>query len=313
MDQFKLKVILRIMNLFITILSIVSIAAYFVYPLWKVEAEVKFTQELVTFMNEKIDEGTDPENESEETQTIKDVLQSFADNNVSFGLKIELFSYEFINALVTQDSKPVESIIEKNLDGVLDGLTDDIKAAMKPAIKAVVKVTIKNKVKDTLTQNATEEYNVADVLEDIGVTDDYIDQKVDGIMESLFSEDATVDTVTEEVITVVDEVLDKLSDAETYKENVSALSEEQRAEIHEQVENVVNKVLGVLADDEGNINVEDFVSDLLIGALNGENVLENLSKKLDIKGKDGEDPENAHTEEDGEGLIPDLVAYANES
>jgi len=105
-------------------------------------------------------------------------------------------------------------------------------------------------------------------LDDLGLTDTYIDEKTDQLIDTIYKEDATVEDAVNETVDIVKESLEqmKASGNETYA-NVE-LTPESEAELKEMLQDK----FAILENEEGKIDPEAFTNEFLLGLLQGEGI-----------------------------------------
>ena len=163
----------------------------------------------------------------------------------------------------------VDDILDRNLDSLATQLVAVIEPIAKNTIKtqasSAVKTEIKNAVKDYLSspENEVTQERVNELLTEAGVTDTYIEEKTDAIIDRLYESGSTVDGVVDEVMRTVDEVYADLTASDVEEFQDIALTEESRESIRSAVADIVTDY----ADENGYINPEEIVNRLVIEAL----------------------------------------------
>ncbi len=283
-----------ICNLIICFLCIVSIVSYFILPFWKVKISYTLTaesiQELVQdAVKDAGREDGDPENSGESSDVnYEDALGSinFADiveDGVTLELSISLQTKDILSSLTSDPAVLVETILTDNVSTIVDKLTPTIDKIAKNLVKTVAKMVLteqlKEQVKASLGDAATDE-DVKAELEALGLSEEYIGTKVDELIDALYQEGTTVDSAADATISVVEDVLNTMKESGNPDYADVELDDETKAEIKDSLVEVFSE----LADAEGNLNLEDFTSELILGLLEGED--ENLDGDGDGAGKD---------------------------
>lgn len=284
----KTKMVLFIFNAVISLMSIAAVLGYFYMPLFGVEAKVTFTEELVEYIQGEIQKTSNGEesaedDETDEVEVINEILTSFKEDGVSFRLRINLYSSDFINAALTRDVQPVESMIEKVVDDALEDLSEDISKAVRSASKAIIRTEAKKQIKNTVIESMSgdgttseEAQRIQEVCEEI-LTEEFIDNTVDTLMDAIQDPEATVESVTDALVQVVDNVVDKLAEDEEFAQAVENYYTE---EVKQQIRDSVEEVLSFIADEEGNIDLNDLINELIVAAINGEDVGKVFSDRM---------------------------------
>ncbi|MBQ8658822.1 MAG: hypothetical protein IJ506_06770 [Clostridia bacterium] len=310
----KKKLILFICNIVITILCVFSIATYFIAPLWTIDLSYTVSAEMLEEMIGQEDsqgngegenggdgsgEGTNNNTENVEKDVWDeiDVKEIVGEDGVTVKLTIRLQTSVVLSSLDSDATKVVEGVIDTNVDKVVEQLSGTLNKVAKGLVSQVSKVTLKTTVKEQVKKvfennaNFQDADRVEQILDEIGITDEYIEEKTQGLMDVLYAENATTEKIADKVTDTVAEVFDKLGAAgDQYEEFVDAeLSEEDKAEIHDQVAEVLSK----LEKEDGTINVDDFVSEIMLALLNGEDIESVLGDKL---GEDSSDESGSGAE-----------------
>lgn len=266
-DKAKLKFTLLVCNIFISALCIFAIVGYFVMPLWEVETSINVTPELVKMISPS-DESSGDSSESESGDMTKDVISALGESGLSFSLSLTLDSSAFISAATGGDTKPFERIIESNVASIMQTLSDNIQNAIKPLMKSVVVTVIKEQVqkavKETLEEGQNLDEETKQALEELGIDETFIEENIVNVVDALSADDATVESVSSAVMDVYDNVMSKIENSDEFGEEIS---EEDKAQMREEIEKSLNDVLTEIADEGGNIKIDDILNKLLLAAL----------------------------------------------
>lgn len=245
-------------NILIVALSAAAILSHLLFPLWRVHIVFPIQEKLLKEMlpeemadldvGEIVGDGI-PVSVTLEIRT-KDVFSSFTDTGVT----------------------AIESTIERNVDSVVDQLTptlDEIaekvlRAAAKQGVNDVLREQIRNFL-DPETDDT--DARVEEIIEKAGFDEEYINTTVDSLIDAIYSENATVDSVTEQALSCVENALEKLRETGEPEFEGATLTEEDKNKIRESTAEALSRV----ADEDGSIDMDQFVSSLLLGFLRSEN------------------------------------------
>lgn len=271
-----------ICNLVICFLCIVSIVSYFILPFWKVKVSYTLTaetiQELVEGATEDLGgEGSgegngEGNNEGEIDYT--DALGSvnFADiveDGITLELSISLETKDILSSLTADPAVLVETILMSNINTIVDTLTPTIDKIAKNLVKTVAKLVLteqlKEQVKNNLGEAATDEQVKAE-LESMGLTEEYINDQVGGLVDSLYEEGTTAESAADKTIAVVEDVLNTMKESGNPDYADVELDEETKAELKDGMVELFSE----FADENGNLNLEGFTTDLILGLLEGK-------------------------------------------
>ena len=245
-----------IMNLIVIALSIFAVLGHFFAPLWTIDLQITLTPEIAEVL------FPEPENPTEEEKTTAMLIKELAKENVSLGAKLNFDAAEIINCALTEDEN-TEVAIKKSIDELVDSVNNEKLKHIEDSIaRASVATAVKSQVsKFTEILNKDAET----IMNDIGIDDDFIKDNTNAILGAIRAENATVDTVTDTVMSVVDEVYDKFETSE-FADQIDDLSNTERTAI----EDVVKTVVGMIADENGNVDGNDFLSKLFAELLSGD-------------------------------------------
>lgn len=255
MSETKRTVPTLIFNVLFAIVCAAAIVMYFISPVWRIDVKANIS-------NEMMHELTGGE--------IDDLNEALGEDGTDVSLSIALDSMAVAQCLMQWDAAAmVSDILDRNLDSLATQLVAVIEPIAKNTIKtqasSAVKTEIKNAVKDYLSspENEVTEERVNELLTEAGVTDTYIEEKTDAIIDRLYTNGSSVDGVVDEVMTTVDEVYADLTASNVEEFQDIALTEESRESIRSAVADIVTDY----ADENGYINPEEIVNQLVIEAL----------------------------------------------
>lgn len=255
MSETKRTVPTLIFNVLFAIVCAAAIVMYFISPVWRIDVKANIS-------NEMMHELTSGE--------IDDLNEALGEDGTDVSLSIALDSMAVAQCLVQWDAAAmVDDILDRNIDSLAGQLVTVVEPITKNSIKNqasnAVKTEIKDAVRDYLSspENEKTEEEVNALLTEAGVTDTYIEEKTDAIIDRLYESASTVDGVVDEVMRTVDEVYADLTASDVEEFQDIALTEESR----ESIRNAVADIVTDYADENGYINPEEIVNQLVIEAL----------------------------------------------
>ncbi len=267
-----------ICNLVICFLCIVSIVSYFILPFWKVKVSYTLTaetiQELVEGAMDDLGDESGEGNDDGSDVNYEDALGSIdfkdiVEDGVTLELSISLQTKDILSSLTADPAELVETILTDNINTIVDTLTPTIDKVAKNLVKTVAKMVLteqlKEQVKNSLGDAATDE-DIKAELEALGLTDEYINGKVGGLVDTLYQDGTTVDSAADATISVVEDVLNTMKESGNPDYADVELDDETKAELKDSI----SEMFSEFADEEGNLNLEGFTTDLLLGLLEGE-------------------------------------------
>lgn len=254
-----------ICNIVIAVLCVLSIAAYFFFPLWKISLDYVMTAEMLQPTLDEIHvSGRDGE---ELTLDAKDIC---GEDGLTITLSLQIKTSDVFHSLGADSAVAVHKIVENNVDNLVDQLNAPLTEIVKDAAKAVAKSTLKNEVR-TQIKNAIADVvdeEVDQILIDAGITDAYIEDKLDKIMDLINADDATVKGVSEEIANTVEEFCEKLANANTGYDELKDM--ELSAEDKLKIEDSVAESLDAIAKDDGSISMDELLASLLLDVIGGK-------------------------------------------
>lgn len=275
MFKSKSRFIAFICNIIISALCVTSIGSYFVLPFWKVEASYRIDKATLRSLLEETlqnaeDDGTKIEISEADLNELGEPI---------IPLSISLKTTDVLSSLSGNAEETVNQILNVNVDSAVNGVMPELQKITKSVVKITSKSTIKETVKETVKdailnkegEKSDEELNnrVTEVLDSAGVTDEYISDKTDELVDLIYSANATVDNVAEKAAQTVDEVFNKLKNSEDDVLQDLNFSEEDKEELKDTMKDVLSNI----ANEDGTIDVNQFISGTLSSLLkgNGEN------------------------------------------
>ena len=300
MSKNPLKKKIAICNLIISVLCVLSIVAYFIMPFWKVELSYTLNADTIEDMmgdmmpeNSNSDENSDDENSDEEGMSFTDgnqivMLSSDSDEELSseeemmkemvddiigeegitLEIGIELKTADLLGSLTGDSTEAVETmlgnIIDNLVDTIYEPVTEIISKTTKAVAKQAVKTTVRESIKTAFGDEKSEE-EVNQILTDAGISDEYIDDSLNDIMTKLES-GVEVEEISDDVVAMVQDAMGKLEDiSDEYPEfEDMKLSEEDEEDLRAELEEMLTEI----ANEEGEINRDEVLADMLLQAMN---------------------------------------------
>lgn len=308
-----------VFNAIIICFCALTIASYFFAPAMNYGAKVVTTPELTNELKTVlVTEDSSPDSsqtgEINENEVIADVLDQLGKDKVTLTFSIkattpQLFALLFNKA---ETEAAIKRVINANVTTVLGEMSGSIDVVVEDLSKSMLRLSVKSALSDTINDFiSNEEFSdktVDTVLNDLGLTDEYLDEKSGMIFEAIKADGATVDTVTDATIAVIDEVVNDLASSTTGEyENLTI--ENLPDSVKETIKSSIKSIIGGFADKNGNINPDSIIYNALGRALDksssttptegGETAAINTALFAD--------GEKTYTKEDVEKLITDKI------
>lgn len=251
------RFIVFLLNIAVVLLSAAAVFSYFLSPFWKVKIDYILQEEALEKMLEgALDEL--PENID---------LGEIVGDGIPLHLSPEIQTTDLFSSFTdSEPQKAVERAIESNVDSLVDQLTPTLDEIAEKIVRATTKSNIGYIVREqvqnflsTSDPSVTDE-KVQELLDKAGFTDEYIAEKTDELIDAIYAENATIQSVSEKTVSVVEEVFGKLANSGEELFEDATLTEENK----KQIENDISEALSIIANEDGDLNVNDFVSSLLL-------------------------------------------------
>lgn len=231
----KHKGVAFIFNVIITAICLASVLAYFVLPLWKVNVSCTLTSEMFRSIT-----GESGENE----ELIKEIADELEKKPIDAAFDITLKTKTFLASFASDGEKLVAEMVDYNAETLAEQLSGTVKEVSKAAVRA----TAKNSLKETLKDGCAE-YQWKD--------EETVNAELDKLTDALMKDDATVSSVSDAAADAIANVYK----SETGNDIPEADKQAAKAEME--------KMLKEVADENGNIDADKLITDMLAQMLSG--------------------------------------------
>lgn len=237
----KRKGVAFIFNVIITAICLASVLAYFVLPLWKVNVSCTLTSEMFRAIT-----GESGENE----ELMKEIADELEKKPIDAAFDITLKTKTFLASFASDGEKLVAEMVDYNAETLANQLSGTVKEVSKAAVRA----TAKNSLKETL-KDGSAEYQWKD--------EETVNAELDKLTDALMKDDATVSSVSDAAADAIANVYK----SETGKDMPEADKQAAKAEME--------KMLKEVADENGNIDADKLITDMLAQMLSGNSGSDN--------------------------------------
>lgn len=231
----KRKGVAFIFNVIITAICLASVLAYFVLPLWKVNVSCTLTSEMFRSIT-----GESGENE----ELMKEIADELEKKPIDAAFDITLKTKTFLASFASDGEKLVAEMVDYNAETLANQLSGTVKEVSKAAVRA----TAKNSLKETL-KDGSAEYQWKD--------EETVNAELDKLTDALMKDDATVSSVSDAAADAIANVYK----SETGNDIPEADKQAAKAEME--------KMLKEVADENGNIDADKLITDMLAQMLSG--------------------------------------------
>lgn len=242
------RIIALFFNIIVVIISSIAVLGYFFKPIFSANVTLAFTPELAEILFPSA-------SETEEDDNFHLLVKELAKEKIAISALIKIETADFLNCGLSSDTALTEEFLKRLLGTFADGFD---KQKLDEIENAVARASVKTVIKEEIKNLAVNGEDLSVVMENIGITDDYIGEKTTTVLDAFKAEDATVNSVTDSVMTIVDDVYSKIEGSD-YADQVEDLTPTQR----ELIENEIKSGLEYIADENGNINGDELISNLI--------------------------------------------------
>lgn len=246
-------------NLIFALICIASIAIYFAFPLWTVKLTVTVPGDEVEKMVQSYYENVELNGDIKES-------------GIGIPISLNISSSLVINAVIENDAqKTVDTLIDNNVDNIANGISASLNEVSREIVTAVAVDQVKSEVKAQITSYLNPDEGetlytseeVQTLLDNANVTDEYIAEQVESVIDAIYAEGATVDSIADETVETAKDVYTKLKDSGQEEFSDLEFTEENEQSIRDSVTDLLND----LSDEDGNIDVNEFINTLISEAL----------------------------------------------
>ena len=258
------KLPLAILNGIVALLCVVALAGHFIFPVWALSIKVTFNEDLASIILENMDEGA-PEESQESSESSEDdmtnlVINELAKEQLSIELNVSINMSLLMNCALSSDTEKAEEFIYDLVDDLLQILDKD---TLREIEQKIAKVGVSTAVKMSLAEVAKEQGLSTEELEtklnEAGLDDEFIEEQTTKLINELYKEDATVESVTDTIVDVVVDSFDKIKESGVLGDEVEELSDDDIESLREELASVLSE----LADENGKLDGDGLLSSLI--------------------------------------------------
>jgi len=247
-------------HIFVMVICAAAMAVYFMFPVWSVSVQYNVS-------------ATDVKQMLGSEFSDYDLDSAIPEEGIPLELTLKVDVPLLCNVVFTGEEQGVTNLIDANIDSIVDELMASIGAVTKTivtvAITEAVIQEVESQVKTYIEQEASagiDEYDISEILAKAGLSDRYLGEKINIIIAAIYSEGATVSSVTDLVINTIKEAYEDIA-----KSGISSLEGvyfDEKAE--NEVREYVTKLLNEFSDEDGNINITEKIYEYISAALDKE-------------------------------------------
>ena len=251
----KHRLSLRIADIVIILLCVFAMLGYFVLPLWTVRAEIPLNRKALDLgLTAASAEGSvKDEYISVAGEVLKDIFPETGGSRIS--VSVSLPTSDYIRSWFTSDRAFVVDHVTRVAGGAVKAVVDSVSELLRSnrdrILKAAMKVAVLRAAESTGA-------DLNGLLTSAGLTDEWIDGKLETIRASVEKENASADSVTDTVVSVVDDAVKLMKENPVYAAVAMEL-ENQREDIRAGVHDALKDI----QDREGKLTFDGLVNGLL--------------------------------------------------
>ena len=252
-------------NLAIIVLCLASIISYFLMPFWKAKVSYTLTAESL----ESVFPDVGDESEAGDLLANLDFEEIAGEDGITLSLAIALETSDVLSALSAEPTELVENILESNIHNLVNQISEPISAVVKTTVTVVVQTALKEGIKEEVKKNLAEGTTDEEVMQDLrdaGLDEAYIDAKAGQLVDSIYEDGATSETVADATIDIVEETIQMMKESGNPEYADIELTEEAKADLKEKLV----EQFATFENENGSIDPDSFTSDFLVKLLKGE-------------------------------------------
>lgn len=254
----------------------IALIGFFIMPFWTVKIAISFNEEVAEILFEdamaddeessESEESIDSEEDSEELDMTAILIKELAEEEIKLEIAVSIDTGLLMNCALSSSKKSAKDFVYDLIDDLVASVDED---TLEEIENSIAKAGVTSAVKVELAELAKDlDVDVDELMDDIGIDENYLDSRTEDLLSAIREEDATVDSVTDVVVDIVDEIYEKYGNSEYADDEFEELTPEEREELRAEIADIV----GELADEEGNIDGDGLLSALLSGLLSEEDI-----------------------------------------
>lgn len=227
-----MRIAVKVLNLVIIAVSLAAIVCLFVVKAFTFYANIGLDVNKVSEFVPKTDY----------TDNI-DISKLIGTDKIHFEIEFEMSIFDLNSALSKNKEKIDEKLLKNNIDQIVETVQEPIDLITEYMIRTTMRELVKNEVSkqiDKCLADAGSPSTAADVLDDLGLTDQYFASFADKLYDAGNSGTATVESLSQLLYQQVDETLALAEDAGQI--DTSGFDETQKEAIKNALIDVFNQL-----------------------------------------------------------------------
>ena len=254
MEHSKLKKAVWGLHIVVAVLCILAIVSYFVIPFWSLKVSYRVQAETLDKMV-----GDSVDFDMEEV-----VGEDGVELNLSLAFKTGVLFKSYGNV-----DAAVDALIDDNVTKLVDQLTDTLNTLVETVVRAVTSDIVSQQVHDNVKDLLSEinpditDAEVAQRLNDIGITDDFINSKTNAIIDKIYNGGSTVDDVCDEVVGTLDEIYAMMMASNDADLQTAELTQEDKDALRETMKGTIEN----FAAEDGTLDASELIASIFLQAI----------------------------------------------
>ena len=271
----------KVCNIIIACLCLLSILSYLIFPFWKIEISYTLNGETISKLFSMVEPPASEaqtaflaEQSSESTQenslSSLNVAELLGDEEITLGLSVSLTTADAVSSLTQEPTQAVENIIKTNVDSLVEQVTsqaiDTVKSLLTDFIPLLVETYISMMTPTISEDLEISEQAARDLFLKSGFTVERMQTLAQNLLDALLSETLTAERLTD----VAAELMIALGDSMSINFTRTAIRE-----------GIVSTT--VIIEQETNSLLSDFYNEPYLAGYRLENTLLTYPQKTLIK------------------------------
>ncbi|MBP5230534.1 MAG: hypothetical protein ILO68_02285 [Clostridia bacterium] len=249
------KWFLRISDIAILLLCVLSILGYFILPFWKVTVSVHPNAEATeAVLRTAEDAGMDEEG----LTMFRSVLSDLEKQPDLLEVSVRVRTADILASLFTDDLNYVSRHWKDVIMDALSGSSDSLKNLINVLENLYLKMNFRDMVADAIRASGGSLSELDAILRKTGIGDDWVASMLEKIRKAAEAENATTDSVTAAIMDVMDEASEKMRGVPEY--TAMAMQFDAQKDVARQE---IRKTLKGAEDENGRIQYDRLVSQIL--------------------------------------------------
>lgn len=286
-----MKLVLKIFNLAYIVLAAVACVALLTAPIVQIDASIRAPKEQAVELIYPMFEGQGIEKADFEVAFEKSLDEN---KTIGFDLNLSLPA----TSTISKDASEITKSLTDQVNTTVDQIVKNLNPTVKELAKLIAKKAGKDAIKDSIAKqiDTTNPGQSAQIMQDCGITDEYIDNMTEDVLNSLLGNEEegveavkTVDELMDRIDGNISDVCHKLSEGEVAGYEPDGL-DEKIASMNDDIEKQLKDALleAKLCDEDGNINdvdaaIDELLATFLDGLMNGDSSSDPATKAAPIR------------------------------